>query len=265
MSVALRPCRLPLRPPALPRRAAQCKAKSSQSSRPSASRLNLNAGASGLKLFLDTADREQWRTYFRTGVFWGITTNPTILERDGVKCNTDSLRELARDAFDCGAQEILMQAWGETADEMVAVGRQLASLDPRINVKVPITKEGVEAGKALLEDKVPLCMTAVYSAHQALTAAALGATYAAPYLGRMNDAKRDGLSKIITMNRLLDEADSPMEIMVASIRDAEDMAILAAEGLNVFTFSPAVAAQLFEDELTLAAAADFHAAAVRNT
>jgi hypothetical protein len=74
----------------------------------------------------------------------GITTNPTILERDGVKCNTDSLRELARDAFDCGAQEILMQAWGETADEMVAVGRQLASLDPRINVKVPITKEGVE-------------------------------------------------------------------------------------------------------------------------
>jgi hypothetical protein len=54
------------------------------------------------------------------------------------------IRELARDAFDCGAQEILMQAWGETADEMLAVGRQLASLDPRINVKVPITKQGVE-------------------------------------------------------------------------------------------------------------------------
>jgi transaldolase len=60
------------------------------------------------------------------------------------RCNTDSLRTLARDAFDAGAQEILMQAWGETAEEMVAVGRQLASLDPRINIKIPITKEGVE-------------------------------------------------------------------------------------------------------------------------
>jgi len=208
--------------------------------------------------------QEEWRTYFPTGIFWGITTNPTVLERDGVECSIPSLALLAQEAFDCGAQEVLIQAWGSTAKEMHSVGRALADIDPRVNIKVPITKAGTEAAALLQKEKVDVTLTAVYTVHQAITAAASGAAYAAPYLGRMNDARRDGFNNIVNMHRIVQANSGDTRIMVASLRSADDMAALAAEGLNTFTFSPTVAAEMFHDELTIAASEDFERAARRN-
>eukprot|EP00959_Pyramimonas_sp_CCMP1952_P181692 3798650-Pyramimonas_sp.AAC.1 len=101
------------------------------------------------RLVSDSFDPEhrEWDTYFPTGVFYGITTNPTILKRDGIICDVPHLRQLAEDAFRCGAQELLMQAWGETPEEMAEVGYKLAGIDQvlrRINIKCPLTKTGVE-------------------------------------------------------------------------------------------------------------------------
>eukprot|EP00240_Pyramimonas_obovata_P015254 CAMPEP_0118952172 /NCGR_PEP_ID=MMETSP1169-20130426/54421_1 /TAXON_ID=36882 /ORGANISM="Pyramimonas obovata, Strain CCMP722" /LENGTH=276 /DNA_ID=CAMNT_0006899363 /DNA_START=31 /DNA_END=861 /DNA_ORIENTATION=+ len=216
-------------------------------------------GKSSLLLFLDSADKREWDTYFPTGVFYGITTNPTILKRDGVPCEIESLRQLAEDAFGCGAQELLMQAWGSTAEEMAEIGYELASIDPRINIKCPLTKTGIEAAQMLQQQHVDLTLTACYATHQALTASSLGASYLAPYLGRMNDNGRDGMQNIINMHKIMRATSASTRVMVASIRSADDMALLAAEGLDVFTFSPAVAQQLFTDPLTEAAAAQFEA------
>lgn len=223
-----------------------------------------SAGPStALRLFIDSADKVEWSKWLPTGMFYGITTNPAILERDGVHCTLPALSALSSDAFALGATEMQLQAWGGSTDALFECGLQLAEMDDRIVVKVPITREGIEAGNRLLREGVGVTMTAVYTTHQAFSAAALGATYAAPYLGRMNDNGRAGIDNIIDMQRIVEASDSDMRVLVASIRQASELAELAAEGLDTFTFSPAVAAQLFNDSLTINAAAEFEAAAVR--
>lgn len=214
-----------------------------------------------IRLLLDTADRAAWQQWLPTGLFHGVTTNPTLLAAAGIPCDLDHLRSLAEAAFALGTGEVQMQTFGRSAEALEANGRALAALDARIVVKVPITCEGAIAAARLKADGIRITMTAVYAAHQALSAAALGADYAAPYLGRMNDAGRDGTGEIAAMQAMVRAAGSSMRILVASLRSAEDLARLAALGLDTFTFSPKVAAALFADPLTTAAAEAFEVAA----
>ena len=157
--------------------------------------------APGLRFLLDSADRAAWAEWLPLGCFHGVTTNPILLEAAGVACALRRSGRLARQAFDLGAGEIHIQTWGRTRDLYVEHGRALAAIDPRVVVKVPTTVEGAAAAARLREEGVRLTMTAVYSAAQALVASALGAEYAAPYLGRMNDAGRDGFAEIAAMAR----------------------------------------------------------------
>ncbi len=213
------------------------------------------------RLFLDTADKAAWRTWLPTGLFHGVTTNPTLLAAAGIPCDLGALKPLVDAAFGFGAAEMQVQTFGRSTDALERNGRAIAALDPRIVVKVPITREGVLAARSLGADGIRVTMTAVYAAHQALSAAALGADYAAPYLGRMNDAGRDGMAEIAAMRDMVAASGSTMRILVASLRSAEDLAKLAARGLDTFTFSPKVAAMLFADPLTEAAAEAFEVAA----
>ncbi len=214
-----------------------------------------------IRLFLDTADKAAWRSWLPTGLFHGVTTNPTLLAAAGIPCNLPALGPLVDAAFGFGANEMQIQTFGRSSDALERNGRAIAALDPRIVVKVPITREGALAASRLGADGIRITMTAVYAAHQALSAAALGADYAAPYLGRMNDAGRDGQGEIAAMRDMVAASGSRMRILVASLRSAEDLSRLAARGLDTFTFSPTVAAMLFSDPLTEAAAEAFEVAA----
>jgi transaldolase len=198
-------------------------------------------------------------------MFVGVTTNPTILERDGVECSVDALSALARNALEFDAvEEFQVQTWGEDSDEMWKNGIALARLDPeRVVVKVPVTLEGIKAANALVVDGVRVTMTAAYAPHQVLVAASIGANYIAPYLGRMNDAGRDGLGTIVSMQETVDELESDMRILVASVRTVAEMAKLAAKGCDTFTISEKVAAEMFTDPLTSQAAIDFQSCAER--
>ena len=218
-----------------------------------------------LRLFLDTADEETFDAWLPTGMFVGVTTNPTILERDGVECSVDALSALARNALEFDAvEEFQVQTWGEDSDEMWKNGIALARLDPeRVVVKVPVTLEGIKAANALVVDGVRVTMTAAYAPHQVLVAASIGANYIAPYLGRMNDAGRDGLGTIVSMQETVDELESDMRILVASVRTVAEMAKLAAKGCDTFTISEKVAAEMFTDPLTSQAAIDFQSCAER--
>jgi len=219
------------------------------------------ATSSDLRLYLDTAEVEQWQTWLPTGVFYGVTTNPLLLERAQLPCQVESLKCLAEQAFAWDLREVQMQAWGNSLETLVQIGQQLAAIDERIVVKVPTTQMGVEAAGQLIRAGVRVTLTAVYAAPQVLIAAALGAEYTAPYLGRIDDLGGDGRQALVQMQRALMGVNSPTRILVASIRRLEDLAYLAAQGLDTFTISAAIASQLFQIEATEAATADFERAA----
>ncbi len=218
-------------------------------------------GEGRIRLYLDSAVRAEWDEWLSTGLFYGVTTNPTVLAAAGIRCDIPALTGLVHGLLEHGIHEVHLQTWGATEDRMYEHGRALAAINHRVVVKVPITRAGVAAVRHLRARDIATTFTALYAPHQALTAAIVGVDYAAPYLGRINDIGRDGLADVIAMQTILSRLDSPTRLLVASIRSADDIAHLAQAGLDTYTLSAAVAAQLFAETGTLDAAAAFETAA----
>lgn len=207
----------------------------------------------------------QWDALLPLGMFHGVTTNPTLLERADEPCTVPNLHRLASKALS-HTEEFMCQTWGATAEEMYENGMTISKRDrERIVIKVPVTTKGAEAATLLAEAGVRICLTACYNSKQALVAGSMGAEYIAPYLGRMTDNGKDGLEECQRMQSIVDGLGSDTRILVASIRDADTLADLAAAGLDTYTFSPAVARELFDEPLTDAAAEEFEEAAARGS
>jgi len=242
-------------------------------------------------MFLDTAVESEWDKLLPLGIFHGVTTNPTLLERANQPCTVSNLHAMAKRVlrkYNC--QEFMCQAWGTTSEQLYDVGMKLSCLDlddddvndesktqllepnKRMVIKLPVTVEGTKAASMLIQSGVRVCLTACYASHQALVATAVGAEYLAPYLGRMNDAGKNGMKEIKTMQQIAETCCSKYSpgnskrtrIFVASIRDVESMVKLAVDGLDTFTFSPDIARALFMEPLTEQATHDFELAAQRN-
>jgi transaldolase len=218
---------------------------------------------SSLRLMLDSADLKDWEEWFPTGLFYGVTTNPLLLEQSHVPCQIETLKMLASVAFELGVQEVQLQAWGGTLDAYRQSAEALASLDPRVVVKIPITKMGVTVAAQVIPQGMRVTLTGVDAVPQVLLAAAIGAEYAAPYLGRIHESGRNGCEELGAMQRSLSGVGSSTRLLVASIRRVEDIATLAAQGLNTFTCSSAIAAQFFDVSATLKATEEFERAAQR--
>lgn len=213
-----------------------------------------------LHLLLDSADPAHWQTWLPSGLFRGVTCNPTLLRRAGQPCTLAGLAELSRQALALGAAELHLQAWGADADALERCGLALAALAPgQLLVKLPVTRAGAEAARRLIAAGVPITFTACYAIPQVLVAAALGARYIAPYLGRISDLGRDGVAELSAMQAALAGVGSSTRLLVASLRQSEDLGRLAGAGLDCFTISPAIAAALFAVEETNAAAQVFEA------
>lgn len=211
-----------------------------------------------LRLFLDSADPEQWQRWLPLGLFHGVTTNPTLLRRAGQPCTIAGMALLSERALALGCREVHLQTWGSSAEMLQRRGLELAALAPgKVVVKVPISEAGSQAARALIEAGASVTFTACYEVPQVLVAAALGARYIAPYLGRIDDQGRDGIATLVAMQRCLQGTGSSVRLLVASLRNAETLSRLAAEGLETFTISPDVAAELFSSAATEAAAAQF--------
>jgi TalC/MipB family fructose-6-phosphate aldolase len=212
-----------------------------------------------VRLYLDTADRAAAEDLLRAGLFAGLTTNPTILQHSGL--GVADAPEIYEWAVAAGAREVFFQAWGEDADTLVERGERLRELGPEVVVKVPASRAGAAACAQLAAHGVPTLLTAVYAPGQVLVAAAAGATYIAPYLGRLNDAGRDGLAEVTAMQEVLTATRASTKILLASIRDVASMVALARRGVYCFTIGPSVAEALFAEHLTAAAVAAFEDAA----
>ena len=132
-------------------------------------------------------------------------------------------------------------------------------------VKLVASRAGTAACARLSAAGVPTLLTAVYDPGQAIVAASAGATYIAPYLGRLADAGRDAIGDVVAMHELLRATGSETRVLLASIRDVDSMVTLARRGVSHFTMAPAVAEAFFTDELTAAAAQAFEDAVVATT
>mmetsp|Transcript_11210 Transcript_11210/g.12841 ORF Transcript_11210/g.12841 Transcript_11210/m.12841 type:complete len:250 (-) Transcript_11210:73-822(-) len=218
------------------------------------------------RMFLDTADTKEWDELLPLGIFHGVTTNPTLLERAGEKCSIENLHRMSEKALRM-TDEFMCQTWGTSTDEMYDRGMSLSEPDRgRIVIKVPVTYDGVKVAAMLVRSGCRVCLTACYHRKQALIAANVGAEYIAPYLGRMTDAGKDGITECLKMQKIVTSLGSGTRILVASIRDADTMVNLAEAGeMETFTFAPAVARDLFLEDLTQEAAVAFEESAKQNS
>lgn len=209
-----------------------------------------------MAFYIDSADRVLIEDLWSTGVFHGVTTNPTILSRAGL--GQADLPELYRWLTDLGVDTFYAQVVGTTTEAMLASAAELRALGPLV-VKVPATSAGFRAAGDLVGDGAQVLLTAVYHPVQALLARDVGIQGVAPYVGRMTDAGRPGVEAVCLMQRAI--GSEPTRILAASLRSADDVAELAAAGVPDFTVGETVARAMLEDELTLRAVDEFEAAA----
>ncbi len=212
-----------------------------------------------MRLYIDSAQILVVESLMKTGLFYGVTTNPLILREAGLSMS--GLSDFAHRVLDLGGREVFFQSWGEDGATLYRHGQQLARFDSDVVVKLPATRDGLEAASRLAGEGARVCVTAVFAPFQAALAASAGAAYVAPYLGRMTDAGRDGHDMISQMAESLRNTKSLTEILAASVRTPEDVVRLARNGVRCVTLSPPVAERLFQEPLTLEAARAFEAAA----
>ncbi len=212
-----------------------------------------------MALYIDSADRDLIAEVWASGVFAGVTTNPTILDRAGL--GQRDVPELHAWLRDLGVGQVYLQVLGRSREEMLRHAEDLRSLGP-VTVKVPATAEGYGAARVLVEQGVPVLLTAVYLPVQALMARDCGIQGVAPYVGRMTDAGRDGVGSVIAMQQAI--GTEPTRILAASLRSGDDVARLAAAGVPDFTLGGELARAVLDDDLTRSAVEEFEAAAARH-
>ena len=210
---------------------------------------------SGFHLYLDSAELSELRACLPHPVIHGVTTNPTLLKRAGV--GRDGLTALLQTAIELGAKQVQAQVGAPQADAMLEDAERLLRPFDRgqLVVKIPATREGLRAGAQLSARGVPVTYTAVYVLEQAHFAAQLGAAYAAPYLGRLEDAGVDGLALIAQMQSVLQ--GSGTRLLVASVRTREAYLALLRIGVGAITVPPRLFGELVDHEFTLAAERGF--------
>jgi transaldolase len=211
-------------------------------------------------LYIDSADRPLIAELWGSGVFAGVTTNPTILDRAGL--GQREVPELYAWLTDLGVGTVFVQVLGRTRDEMLRAAEELRSMGP-VTVKIPATAEGLSAAGVLVGEGAQVLLTAVYHPVQALMARDCGIQGVAPYVGRMTDAGRDGVASVIAMQQAIGR--EPTRILAASLRSGDDIAGLAAAGVPDFTLGGPLARAVLDDELTSRAVEEFESAAARHT
>ncbi len=208
-------------------------------------------------LYLDSAQRADVEPMLATGVFAGVTTNPTILDRAGL--TGADIPAVYGWAVAAGAREVFAQAWGTDVEALVQCGRRLRGVGDRMTVKLAATAHGLAAAGRLTEEGVPVLLTVIYAVHQAATAAALGVRWIAPYLGRMADADQPARDQVRAMQAILNGTGGRTAMLAASVRALEDVEFLAGCGAAAVTMPVPLARRLLDVPATAAAAAAFDA------
>ena len=198
-----------------------------------------------MRLYIDSSDAGAIAEFLGTGLFSGVTCNPVILRAGGFGPDTaGDFYDICRKA---GAEEVFLQSFGRTPEQIVAQGLKYRALGPEIVVKVVGTRIGAAAVAALRSRGVPVLMTAAHSAKQAITAMAARATYVTPYFSEMNAAGKDGLTEMLAMHQILCAADTDTKFVLAGVHDTHTVVRCAQEGIGFATLTPTLAGQFLEE------------------
>ncbi|MBU2939759.1 fructose-6-phosphate aldolase [Lacinutrix sp. C3R15] len=187
-----------------------------------------------MKFFIDTANLEQIKEAQDLGVLDGVTTNPSLMAKEGIT-GAENILNHYKKICELVEGDVSAEVIATDFDGMVKEGEALAALHPQIVVKLPMIADGVKACKYFSDKGIKTNVTLVFSAGQALLAAKAGATYVSPFLGRLDDISTDGLNLIDEIRMIYDNYGFRTEILAASIRHTMHVINCAKLGADVMT------------------------------
>ncbi len=187
-----------------------------------------------MKFFVDTANLDQIREAQNLGVLDGVTTNPSLMAKEGIT-GADNILQHYIDICNIVDGDVSAEVIATDFEGMVKEGKELAALHPQIVIKLPMIKEGIKATKYFSDKNIKTNVTLVFSAGQALLAAKAGATYVSPFLGRLDDVSTDGIGLIAEIRHIYDNYGFETKILAASIRHTMHILDCAKIGADVMT------------------------------
>ena len=209
-----------------------------------------------MRFFIDTAKVEDIKKANDMGVICGVTTNPSLIAKEG-RVFEEVIAEIASIVDGPISGEV--KATTVDAEGMIAEGRAIAAIHPKMVVKIPMTVEGLKACKALTAEGIKTNVTLIFSANQALLAARAGATYVSPFLGRLDDISQRGVDLIREIADIFAVCDVDTQIIAASVRNPVHVTDCALAGADIATVPYAVIEQMTKHPLTEAGIAKFQA------
>jgi transaldolase len=198
-----------------------------------------------LKLFIDTANVEEIRKANELGVISGVTTNPSLIAKEG-----RNFRQVVQEICAIVDGPISAEVIGLEAEGMVQEARELVKIHPNIVIKVPMIPEGLKATKILSGEGIKTNVTLVFSANQALLAALAGASYVSPFVGRLDDIGQEGMELIREIVHIFDQYMFKTEVIAASIRHPIHVTDCAKAGAHIATVPYKVIMQMTKHSLT---------------
>lgn len=200
-----------------------------------------------MKFFVDTANVEDIRKANDMGVICGVTTNPSLIAKEGRDFN-EVIKEITSIVDGPISGEV--KATTVDAEGMIAEGHEIAKIHKNMVVKIPMTVEGLKAVKVLSAEGIKTNVTLVFTANQALLAARAGATYVSPFLGRLDDISQPGIDLIRTIAQIFEIYGIETEIIAASVRNPIHVTDCALAGADIATVPYSVIAGMTKHPLT---------------
>jgi len=202
-----------------------------------------------MKFFIDTANLNDIQEAQDLGVLDGVTTNPSLMAKEGI-IGEENVRNHYKSICDIVDNNVSAEVISTDFDGMVREGKDLAKIDDKIVVKIPMIKEGVKAIKYLHAEGIKTNCTLIFSAGQALLAAKAGASYVSPFIGRLDDIGFDGLDLIGQIVGIFQNYGIATEVLAASLRHTMHLIKCAEIGADVVTCPLQVILGLFNHPLT---------------
>jgi len=198
-----------------------------------------------VKFFLDTANLDEVRAVLPWGIVDGVTTNPSLIAKEGVPLE-DQIRRIC----DIVHGDVSAEVVSTQAKEMIRDGRRLAGLHKNVVVKLPLTRDGIEACSTLSEEGIRTNVTLCFSAGQALLAAKAGAYLVSPFVGRLDDIGIEGMNLIRDIVTIYRNFNYPTQVLAASLRSPLHVVEAAKAGAHIGTLTFKVMDSLFNHPLT---------------
>ncbi|CAH1206259.1 Transaldolase [Paenibacillus plantiphilus] len=198
-----------------------------------------------MKFFLDTANIEEIKRVARLGLVDGITTNPSIIAKEG-----RDFKEVIQEICSIVSGPVSAEVIGTKAEDMLKEAVELAAWAPNVVIKLPMTEDGLYACNELYKKGIKTNVTLIFSAAQGLMAAKAGATYMSPFIGRLDDIGADGMRLVKDLKQILDNYGYATEIIAASIRHIGHVEQAALAGAHIATIPGSLLPQLWRHPLT---------------